>query len=68
MSGSGCGEPPKFLCLAVDMAKRCARPGCGHKKTEHTAQSENYDAEQPCDECDCPDFLDEDETEGAGSV
>lgn len=32
-------------------ATRCK---CGHKKTSHTAQSENYDAPLVCDDPECP--------------
>lgn len=33
---------------------------CGHSKREHNPQSENYDAEAPCDhpDCNCLDFVD----------
>ena len=31
---------------------RCARPGCGHKKSRHTQTSENVDAPRRCDDCD----------------
>jgi len=34
---------------------------CGHSKRMHSPQSENYDAEQPCQQpgCDCKDFRQE---------
>jgi hypothetical protein len=44
----------------LTVAKRCARPGCGHRKSNHSPQSENTDAPFECLYCDCPEFVDED--------
>jgi len=38
---------------------------CGHKKSLHSAPSENYDAPQPCEDpdCECEDYMPEDDEE-----